>query len=74
MRAADINGEAYIIGLLPGGRFFAVECKGPRGRQSAAQAGFQAAVERSGGLYVVARSVEDVIERLGENNQRGGNS
>jgi hypothetical protein len=38
----------------------AVECKSVRGRQSASQRVFQEAVERFGGLYVLARSVEDL--------------
>jgi hypothetical protein len=61
MRAADINGVADIIGLLPpAGRFLAVECKSDRGRQSPAQKEFHAMTERSGGLYVLARGVEDL--------------
>jgi hypothetical protein len=62
MRSADINGVADIIGLLPGGRFLAVECKSGRGRQSPAQRAFQAMVEESGGLYVLARGVEDLAK------------
>jgi hypothetical protein len=64
MRAADINGVADIIGLLPSGRFLAVECKSLRGRQSEAQRAFQAMVEGSGGLYIIARGIED-LEREG---------
>jgi hypothetical protein len=60
MRAADINGVADIIGALPGGRFLAVECKSARGRQTLAQRAFQEAVEKRGGLYVLARSIEDL--------------
>ena len=60
MRSADINGVADIIGVLPGGRFLAVECKSVRGRQTEPQRAFQEAVEASGGLYVLARSVEDL--------------
>jgi hypothetical protein len=61
MRAADINGVADIIGLLPSGRFLAVECKSSRGRQSEAQRDFQAMVEGSGGLYIIARDIQDLI-------------
>jgi hypothetical protein len=60
LRAADINGVADIIGLLPSGRFLAVECKSSRGRQSEAQRAFQAMVEGSGGLYLIARDIEDL--------------
>jgi hypothetical protein len=62
LRSADINGVADIIGLLPGGRFLAVECKSDRGRQSPAQRTFQAMVEEAGGLYVLARGIDDLIK------------
>jgi hypothetical protein len=62
MRAADINGVADIIGLLPSGRFLAVECKSSRGRQSEAQRAFQAMVEGSGGLYIIARDLQDLTQ------------
>jgi hypothetical protein len=61
MRSTDINGVADIIGLLPSGRFLAVECKSDRGRQSEAQRDFQAMVEGSGGLYLIARDIQDLV-------------
>jgi hypothetical protein len=60
MRMEDLSGVADIVGVLPGGRFLAVECKVARGRLSPAQREFQAAVERMGGLYVTARSIDDL--------------
>jgi hypothetical protein len=66
MRAADINGAADIIGVLPGGRFLAAECKSAGGRQSPAQKAFQEAVEKRGGLYVLARSIGDLERFLEE--------
>ena len=48
MRSADINGVADIIGVLPGGRFLAVECKSSRGKQTAPQRSFQSSVEAAG--------------------------
>lgn len=61
------TGSADIIGVL-NGRFVAIECKrplGPRGGtngsvQNSEQLVFQANVEAAGGIYIVARSVEDV--------------
>ena len=53
-------GSADIIGLLSGGRFLAVECKSATGRQSAKQIKFQANIEANGGLYILARNVEDL--------------
>jgi hypothetical protein len=48
-----------------GGRYIAIECKSQDGRQRPEQKSFQRAVERSGGLYVLARSVEDVAKIVG---------
>jgi hypothetical protein len=57
-------GASDIVGLLPGGRFIAVECKAPGGRLSEHQAEFLQDIERMGGLAVVARSVEDLEKIL----------
>ena len=46
------------------GRFYAIEVKSPTGRQSEAQKQFQSDVEVSGGIYILARSVDDVINRI----------
>jgi hypothetical protein len=59
-KTQDINGVADIIGLLPSGRFLAVECKRPGGKQSAEQKAFQTAIERNNGMYVIAKSIEDL--------------
>ena len=53
-------GISDIIGVLPGGRFIAVECKAPGGRLSEHQTEFLKDIERMGGLAVIARSVEDL--------------
>lgn len=63
-----LPGSPDIIGVLPGGRFIGVECKkplGPRGGtngsvQSDDQRAFQNECEKVGGLYVLARDVDDV--------------
>lgn len=47
------------------GRFLAIEVKRGIQRQSADQKAFQEAVERSGGLYILAYKTEDVIAALG---------
>lgn len=75
-----IPGSPDILGMLPGGRFIGVECKrplGPRGGtngsvQSDDQKAFQRECERTGGLYVLARSIDDVMAALGE--QQGARS
>jgi hypothetical protein len=60
-------GSSDIIGVLPGGRFIAVECKAKKGKLSEKQKEFLASVEEMGGLTIVARSVDDVIS--GVNNR-----
>ena len=45
---------------IKGGRTVYIEVKRPKGTQSDDQLDFQADIEAHGGLYVVARSVEDV--------------
>lgn len=59
-------GVADILGIMPDktGRFLAVEVKTPKGRQSAEQVLFQKRVELAGGVYILARSVEDVDKGL----------
>lgn len=47
------------------GRFFAIEVKAPKGKQSDEQASFQKAVENAGGIYILARSLEDVQKVIG---------
>jgi hypothetical protein len=53
-------GSADILGVLKGGRFLAIEVKTPQGQQSQQQKRFEAMVTSMGGLYVLARCVEDV--------------
>ena len=54
-------GSSDIIGILPGGRFIAVECKSKSGKVSEKQKAFLAEIERLGGIAIIARSVDDVI-------------
>jgi hypothetical protein len=54
-------GVSDILGILPGGRFLAIEVKRPRlGRLTADQAAFQANVRTAGGLAVCVCSVEEL--------------
>jgi hypothetical protein len=50
-----------IVCLPPLGRFVGIEVKTEKGRQSEQQASFQAAVQARGGIYVLARSVDEAI-------------
>lgn len=53
-----------IIGQLPGGRFFGVEAKSATGKSSEDQTEFRETSNEGGGLVLVARSVDDVLERI----------
>jgi len=59
-------GSADLLGILRGGRFLAVEVKTAKGRQSEAQRNFQRMVEAMGGVYVLARDVQTVIDVIDE--------
>jgi hypothetical protein len=57
-------GASDIVGVMPGGRFIAVECKAPTGRLSELQEEFLKDIERMGGLAVVAKSAEDIARAI----------
>lgn len=71
MEARRVKGFDGAIKYEDHGRFLAIEVKSARGKQSLAQHSFQQAVERSGGLYILARSLDDVIRALGEMDRHG---
>lgn len=52
-------GHPDLTGILAGGRWFGLEVKRPGQKQSEQQARFEAMVKRFGGLYAVARSVDE---------------
>jgi len=54
------KGVSDILGVLPDGRFLAIEVKGAKGRTSQEQDAFIRMVNSLGGLAFVARSLEDV--------------
>lgn len=58
------KGVSDILGCW-NGRFIAIEVKTAGGRVSRDQEKFIEAVSRNGGLAFVARSIDEVIERLG---------
>ena len=59
-----VPGQADLTGILPGGLRLEVEVKSARGRQSTEQRTYQRMIERFGGVYVLARSAEDVRAAL----------
>jgi len=61
-----MKGVADILGILPSGRMFAIELKSATGRLTPEQKIFIEKVNASGGIAFMARSIEDVKERLDE--------
>ena len=59
-----VPGQADLTGILPGGLRLEVEVKSLGGRQSPQQQAYQRMIQRFGGIYVLARSVEDVGRAL----------
>lgn len=56
-------GISDVVGLLEGRSVF-VEVKTDAGKQRPAQAAFQRAVEKAGGLYIIARSPAEAVAGL----------
>jgi hypothetical protein len=55
-----------IIALLKGGKFLGIEVKGTDGRLSPAQRSTKNIIESLGGIYILAKSVDDVRDKLEE--------
>jgi hypothetical protein len=58
------RGVADILGVLPGGRFLAIEVKANGHKPTAHQEKFLEDVSKKGGVAFVARSVDEVREIL----------
>lgn len=63
-RFVGMKGISDILGVLPGGRFLAIECKRPGGRESPSQVEFQERVVSLGGVAMCVSSVEELEEDL----------
>ena len=61
---SGVRGVADIIGILPGGRLLAIACKSEKGKPSPEQVDFGNRINAEGGLWFIARSVQDVIDGL----------
>lgn len=59
-----VQGQADLSGIIAGGRRLEIEVKSARGRQTPEQRAFGEMIEKFGGVYIVARSVEDVLRRI----------
>lgn len=65
--AADLSGILTVTDHASGRRYgirLEIEVKSARGRQSPAQRAFQRMTEAYGGIYILARSVPDVMIAL----------
>ena len=58
------EGTPDLLGVITPGRAFAIEVKAQRGKQRQVQAAWQLAWERRGGIYILARSLDDVYKGL----------
>lgn len=64
MVSFGVPGQADLSGIVVGGQRLEIEVKSASGRQSAEQANYGQMIHRMGGIYVLARSVEDVLAAL----------
>lgn len=60
------SGMGDIIGCSPYGRWIEVECKDHKGKHKDHQKRRQQEIERRGGVYILARSPDDVTARKAE--------
>jgi hypothetical protein len=59
-----IAGQGDITGLLRGGRRLEIEVKTAKGKVSPEQVAFGESITSKGGLYIVARCVEDALAAI----------
>jgi hypothetical protein len=64
-------GAADLIGIGPGGRFVGCEVKTGKAKQTEEQLRFERLVKRYNGIYVVARSVDDLWKQIKEMRKDG---
>lgn len=58
-------GSADVLGILaPAGRLLAIEVKAARGKLSDRQIAWGAMIRNHGGVYIVARSVDEALKGL----------
>jgi hypothetical protein len=56
-------GSPDIVAIICG-QYVGIECKSTIGKQSDNQRLFQIGVEKAGGVYIIVRSVEDLLQAL----------
>lgn len=60
-----LKGQADISGIMTGGVRVEIECKSRRGRQTEEQRAFEKMIRAMGGVYILARSLDDVRRVIG---------
>jgi hypothetical protein len=60
------KGMADILAFTKSGTVLWVECKGSSGKQTEFQRHFQGQIEAYNHIYIVARSIDDLIPLFGE--------
>lgn len=68
-----VPGISDILGCMPGGRFLAIECKVGKNTPTSAQHHFLEQIRKAGGVAIVARSVDDVVNALATMGVTDGN-
>lgn len=61
----SVPGLPDRIGVLPGGRFLAIEFKANGRKLTDYQEEIKAKIEAAGGVYIVCRCLEDIVDSLG---------
>lgn len=57
-------GSSDIMGIVQGGRLLCVEIKSGNARQSKVQKNFEKMIQRFGGIYVLARTAEEALNKV----------
>jgi hypothetical protein len=63
-------GWADYIGCMPDGRFLAIETKSTRGRLSNNQKAFRESVILRNGVYILARTLDDILQGINGETKR----
>jgi hypothetical protein len=66
-----VKGQGDLSGILDGGYRLEVEVKSSTGKQNKDQEIYQRVIEAKGGLYILARSIEDVEKGVDQYLQEG---
>lgn len=61
-----LRGSSDIIGILPDGRFLAIECKTETGKASQAQIDFIKTINDNNGVGMIVRNTDELLAKLKE--------